>query len=279
MIRVPKKNVVINGFTFCFAKAPIYLTQFNGWNAFSIFDLSEYAHVIPSDVREFLDVHWRHVIHVAENSARPAFTRNTLVRRVNGGQILAYYYAEISIANVPCIYYGYLPTYNNAKDCTSADVRDNYYSRDKLSIACQKIWPSRLYAYIERVSNCFCDNERCCRVRIITRDHINGPARLPVNEYNYALETKSFADILQIEKRFALEDSSASVCIRRVKWDSIYLMLGDTNDDDKEAAAKFDDDSREVRFCKVCASCRKCANSPKFCRNHKICRHEKAILD
>ncbi|UDM55461.1 gp09-like protein [Phenacoccus solenopsis nudivirus] len=268
------RNVSIEGFTFCFARGSVYLTRFPTWNLFSNFNVKPYLQHVPFDVRDKLEKHWRHVIHVEENS-RAAFGRLSLKQRVLGGQILAYYYTELSIMNYPCIYYGYLPSYNQRKQTPQQQLMlddERYYTTDRLYVSAQKIWPCTLFAYLERVGVCEC-SKRCVLVKLLTRQKISPITTHSVAEYNYCLENRSFDDVLKMEKRSA-DIESVGVCIKRLRWDDVYLMMGKEKEDMDENAFE-----REIRVCNICAQCRKCANSATYCRTHRKCTHKKVPYD
>nr|DBA13130.1 TPA: gp09-like protein [Oryctes rhinoceros nudivirus] len=101
-------------------------------------------------------------------------------------------------------------------------------------ISSVSVWPRKLYVYLKRGYACAC-SPGCCMWTI----HMD----------NYS--------------------TTLSFCAKKIKWDKIYVMMGDYDTSCVEQL-------KPIRSCEVCAQCFDCSKNTSFCRKHRICKHKTA---
>lgn len=309
--KYPSNHLKIDNNEFIVGGVECFVTDLEDYTILSDFDITDYLKTepdgrkpncrilgsdslrcIPIEIRSKHDDRWINVAHI-QSSSRPIITRDRLRDRVYGGQILAYHIKECSIEGNRCIYYGFLPTLNfkslqtNKRfkeslwnDCMNSDysvcgaeadnnntddendraplsdvsekngnIQSFYGAHVTTKINVQHVWSRKLYIQLKRDSACSC-SVGCLRVSVLTVNDVSAT----VTDDRKIIRPKR------------------TYCLKRVPWNSVYIMMGDINKNVIEGL-------KEHRLCKICAQCRKCLNSTVFCRDHKRCKHEKTLVD
>lgn len=96
------------------------------------------------------------------------------------------------------------------------------------------IWPRKLYVYLKRGYTCSCSSG-CSTWSSRIEDYV----------------------------------STQNYCEKNIKWDQLYVMMGDY---DETCCEK----PKTIRSCEICAQCFDCSKSERFCRKHKVCKHKSA---
>lgn len=106
------------------------------------------------------------------------------------------------------------------------------------------VWPNEVYFLIQSKGKCFCGVPNCFLCEYKTRD----------------------------------EEKNVS-CLQKIKWDNIFLYLGEKKEDLIILNKNELKGGAERRNCKVCIKCVRCNNlSNSFCKTHRICRHKTTKL-
>lgn len=209
----------------------------------SNFDLTEFEHFFPEEIKKLLNKNWYYHLHVPPLRLH----RQHLRKKVDCGGILAYCFVDLlSIGFNDCIYFGFLPTKSQKFEDSFKEIVENGDSsnthsddeKNECLVSMQKVWPRNISIHIKRVGKCICDNNGCVCIEYLDRT-------------------------LKSQRN----------CIRVLNFTDMYIIMGSLN---QQCGEGF----KEPRICSVCAKCYKCSKSTTYCKTHaKKCKHKLIAID